>query len=154
MTTVAEVSSRTAFTSNQRRLAVGLVLGVTLVAFEVTAVITALPTITDELGGDSLYGVALAAYMLANLVALVAAGGMADRRGPTVPFLASIATFVAGLVVTGVAPNMVVVVIGRAMQGAGAGGIAPIAYVLVKRAFPVDRQAMMYAVLSLSLIHI
>src|SRR6476619_5059906 len=105
-------------TRDQRVLAIGLVLGVTLVAFEVTAVITALPTITDELGGDSLYGLALAAYTLANLVALVAAGGLADRRGPSLPFLVSIATFVAGLVVAGTAPNMAVVVIGRALQGA------------------------------------
>ena len=44
----------------QRLLAVGLVLGVTMVAFEITAVLTTLPTITDQLHGDSLYGVALA----------------------------------------------------------------------------------------------
>ena len=64
----------TPFTAQQRRLAAGLVLAVMLVAFEVTSVITALPTITDELGGDSLYGVTLAVYTLANLVALVATG--------------------------------------------------------------------------------
>jgi len=66
-------------TAAQRLLAAGLVLGVTLVAFEVTAVITALPTITDELSGDSLYGVTLAAYTLANLVAEI------DTRKVTPP---------------------------------------------------------------------
>ena len=129
-------------------LAVGLVLGVTLVAFESTAVITALPTIADELGGDSLYGIALAAYTLANLVALVAAGRFADRNGPTPTFLIAMLIFVAGLIVSSLAPSMAVVVIGRALQGAGAGGFAPIAYVLVKRAFPDDRQPMMYVFLS------
>lgn len=135
-------------TSAQRVLAVGLVLGVSLVAFETTAVVTALPTITDELGGDSLYGVTLAAYMLANLVALVAAGELADRRGPAFPFVVSVTTFIAGLVVAAAAPTMWVVVLGRVLQGAGSGGFAPIAYVLVKRAFPADRQALMYAFLS------
>ena len=77
---------RTPLTAEQRLLAIGLVLAVTLVAFEVTSVITALPTITDELGGDSLYGVSLSIYTLANLVALVAAGELADRRGPALPF--------------------------------------------------------------------
>ena len=43
---------------------------------------------------------------------------------------------------------MVVVVLGRTLQGAGTGGFAPLAYVLVKRAFPDDRQASMYAMLS------
>lgn len=148
MVTAPTERSVTPLAANQRLLATGLVLGVTLVAFETTAAITALPTIADELGGDSLYGVALAAYTLANLVALVAGGRSADRRGPTPTFVIAIATFVTGLFVAGFAPSMEVIVIGRALQGAGAGGFAPIAYVLVRRAFPADRQAMMYAFLS------
>jgi MFS family permease len=139
---------RTPLTAPQRVLAIGLILAVSLVAFEVTAVITALPTITDELGGDSLYGVSLAIYTLANLVALVAAGELADRRGPSVPFLLCVAMFIAGLLVAAAAGSMVWVVIGRAMQGAGTGGFPPIAYVLVKRAFPDDRQPGMYAFLG------
>ena len=132
----------------QRLLAVGLVLGVTMVAFEITAVLTALPTITDELHGDSLYGVALASYTLANLVALVVTGELTDRYGPAKPYLASLVVFAAGLVVAATATSMAFVVLGRTMQGAGTGGLAPIAYVLVKRAFPADRQANMYAFLS------
>ncbi len=131
-----------------RLLAVGLVLGVTLVAFETTAVITALPTITDELGGDSLYGVALAAYTLANLVSIIAAGRLADRKGPLPVFLTSLSVFVLGLLVAAVAPNMAVVVLGRTLQGAGGGGFGPIAYQLVKRVYPDDRQATMYVYLS------
>ena len=132
----------------QRLMAIGLVLGVTMVAFEITAVLTALPTITDELHGDSLYGVALACYTLANLVALVVTGELTDRYGPARPYLASLAVFAAGLVVAATAQSMAVVVVGRTLQGAGTGGLAPIAYVLVKRAFPADRQPSMYAYLS------
>ncbi len=138
----------TPLTRQQRSLAVGLVLGVTLVAFEMTAVLTALPTITDELGGESLYGVALAAYTLADVVALVATGEIADRRGPALPYVLSLSTFVVGLLVAAAAPNMVLIVLERALQGAGTGGIAPIAYILVKRAFPDDRQGSLYAFLS------
>ncbi len=141
-------AQRAPLDAGQRLLAIGLVLGVTLVAFESTAVITALPTIADELGGDSLYGVALACYTLADLVALVAAGLLADRIGPRIPFLLSITTFVVGLTVAGTANTMVVVVLGRTLQGAGTGGFAPLAYVLVKRAFPDNRQPTMYALLS------
>ncbi len=119
-----------------------------LVAFEVTSVITALPTITDELGGDSLYGVTLAIYTLANLVALVATGEFSDRRGPALPFVMCIATLIIGLVVAATAPSMIWIVVGRALQGAGTGGFTPIAYSLVKRAFPADRQPMVYAYLS------
>ena len=129
-------------------LAIGLVLGVTLVAFEVTAIITALPTITDELGGDSLYGVALAIYTLANMVSLIVAGRLADKHGPTGVYLVSVAVFVVGLVVAGAAPNMWIVVLGRLLQGLGSGGFSPVAFILVKRAFPEERQPMMYAWLS------
>jgi MFS family permease len=138
----------TRLTPSQRLLATGLVLGVTLVAFEVTAIVTAMPTITDELGGTSLYGLAVAVYTLANMVALVAAGELADRRGPVLPYVASIGTFVAGLLVASWAPSMVWVVVGRTLQGAGTGGLQPIAYTLVQRAFPEDRRPTMYAILS------
>ena len=132
----------------QRLMAIGLVLGVTMVAFEITAVLTTLPTITDQLHGDSLYGVALACYTLANLVALVVTGELTDRYGPARPYLASLAVFAGGLVVAATASSMALVVLGRTLQGAGTGGLAPIAYVLVKKAFPTDRQPAMYAYLS------
>lgn len=140
--------THTAAPPSTRALAVGLVLAVTLVAFETTAVITALPTITDELGGDSLYGAALSAYLLADLVALVAASEAADRRGPRLPFTTSVGVFVAGLAVAAAAPTMPFVVLGRVLQGAGAGGLASISYVVVRRAFPERRQPVMYAFLS------
>jgi MFS family permease len=146
MTPAAPVTTR--LNREQRLMAIGLVLGVMMVAFEITAVITALPTITDELQGDSLYGVALACYTLANLVALVVTGELTDRYGPAKPYLASLAVFAGGLVVAATAQSMGLVVLGRTLQGAGTGGLAPIAYVLVKRAFPADRQPSMYAYLS------
>jgi len=142
------LSEKQALTPAQRRLGVGLVLGVTLVAFETTAVITALPTITDELGGDALYGVTLAAYTLAQLVSLVAMGPFADRRGARLPFIAAVSTFTIGLVVAAIAPTMAVVAVGRTLQGMGAGGFSTLAYALVRRAFPEGRQPTMYAILS------
>lgn len=144
----APTATRTPLDADQRRLAAGLVLSVTLVAFEVTAIITALPTIADALDGDSLYGVTLAAYTLANMVALVAAGELADRHGPAIPFTVCITAFIAGLVVAAAAPTMPIVVLGRVLQGVGTGGFNPVAYSLVRRAFPTDRQPMIYAYLS------
>src|SRR3954462_13424679 len=138
------VAMRTKFDATQRALAVGLVLSVTLVAFESTAVITALPTITDELHGISLYGTTIAAYMLADLIALVWSSETADRYGVRRPFLVCIGIFIAGLVVAATAQSMVFVVAGRFLQGAGSGGFAPIAYISVRRAFPEDRQPSMY----------
>ena len=134
--------------AGQRALAVGLVLSVTLVAFETTAVLTALPTIADELDGLSLYGATIAAYMLADLVALVWAGEWADRYGVRRPFVVCISIFIVGLIVAASAQSMVIVLVGRLLQGAGSGAFAPLSSISVRRAFPEDRQSTMYAWLS------
>ena len=147
-TGASELRERTPLDATQRALAIGLVLCVTLVAFETTAVLTALPTITDELDGLSLYGATIAAYMLADLVALVWSGEWADRYGVRRPFVICIIVFVAGLVVAASAPTMELVLLGRLLQGAGSGGFAPLSYIAVRRAFPPGRQGTMYAYLS------
>ncbi|MEZ5216998.1 MAG: MFS transporter [Ilumatobacteraceae bacterium] len=131
-----------------RLLVLGLFLAVSIAALEATAVITALPTIVDELDGRSLYGFTLAAYMLATLLAIVSAGRAADRSGPARPFALSVLLFVIGLAVAGVAPSMPIVVLGRFLQGAGTGGFNALAYVGVRLGFEEDRQPTVYAILS------
>jgi MFS family permease len=138
----------TATTGNQRPLAAGLVMAVTLNAFEAVAVVTAMPAISKDLHGDRLYGAAFSAYMLANLVALVVGGEQSDRRGPAVPFLGGIAAFAVGLVVAGLAPTMPVVLVGRVLQGAGSGALASVAYVAIGRAWSTDDQPRLFALLS------
>lgn len=138
----------TAVTPQQRLLAAGLVLTVFISAFEATAVITALPTIADQLHGRSLYGTVFAVSLLATLIAIVAAGEYADRKGPATPFVAAAILFVSGLIVAATATTMVQIVGGRFLQGLGIGGFSSLAYVTVSRGFPAERRPTMYAVLS------
>jgi len=137
-----------AVSPQQRLLAAGLVLTVFISAFESTAVITALPTIADELHGRSLYGTVFAVSLLATLVAIVTAGEYADRKGPATPFVAAAILFVSGLIVAATANTMIQVVGGRFLQGLGIGGFSSLAYVTVSRGFPAERRPTMYAVLS------
>ena len=111
----------THISQRQRALAIGLVSCTSLVAFETTSLLTALPTIADDLQGDYLYGATLAAYMLAAIIGLVAASEQADRRGPRAPFIGCIGIFIIGLLIASVATSMPLVLIGRVFQGAGAG---------------------------------
>src|SRR5262245_22990518 len=134
--------------THDRPLAVGLVMAVTLNAFEAVAVVTAMPAISKELHGDRLYGAAFSAYMLANLVALVVGGEQSDRRGPAAPFLGGITAFAVGLVVAGLAPTMPVVLLGRVLQGAGSGALASVAYVAIGRAWSADDQPRLFALLA------
>jgi MFS family permease len=132
----------------RRALTVGLVLAVTMYAFEALAVAAALPRVLDDLGGIRLYGAAFSAYMLGSLVAMAVSGEAADRRGPEVPFAVGLACFAGGLVVAAAAPSMVVVVVARALQGAGGGAVAACAYVAVGRGFPEHDRARVFALLA------
>ena len=129
-------------------LTVGLVLTVTLVAFEALAVSTVMPIVARELGNLQLYGWVFTAFMLGSLIGIVVVGGIIDRRGLGAPFAVGIGLFVTGLVVGGLAPSMEVLVGARFVQGLGAGTVPPIAYVAIGRSLPERLRPQMFATLS------
>ena len=94
----------------RRRLTLGLVLTITLVAFEALAISTVLPVVSDDLGGLGLYGWVFSGFFLGSLLGIVAAGQQADARGTAAPFAAGLVLFAAGLLVGGLAPSMGVLV--------------------------------------------
>lgn len=136
------------WTAERRALTIGLLLSVTAIGFEALAVGTVLPSIADDLGGLRLYGWTFSAFMLTNLAATILAGQVADRRGPAFPYAGGLTLFGTGLVIAGFAPTMLVVVLGRAVQGAGAGAIGAMAYVSISRGYPDELRARVLALLS------
>jgi MFS family permease len=131
-----------------RTLTLGLVLTITLVAFEALAVATIMPIVVAELGNPDLYGWVFTAALLGSLIGIVVVGGVIDRSGLVRPFLVGLGLFSIGLLIGGLAPSMEVLVAGRALQGLGGGAIPPIAYVAIGRALPEDLRARMFATLS------
>jgi MFS family permease len=136
------------WSAGQRSLTVGLVLTITLVAFEALAVSTVMPIVADELDGIELYGWVFTAFMLGSLIGIVLVGGLIDHRGLGGPFAAGIALFAIGLIVGGLAPSMPVLVAARFVQGLGAGTVPPIAYVAIGRSLPEHLRPQMFATLS------
>ena len=136
------------FSPGRRALTAGLVMTITLVAFEALAVATVMPLVRRELGSLELYGWVFSAFFLGTLIGIVIVGGLIDRGGLVRPFAAGLALFSIGLIVGGLAPSMPVLVAGRFLQGLGAGAIPPIAYVSIGRALPDDLRPRMFAVLS------
>jgi MFS family permease len=132
----------------QRALTVGLVLAVTFVAFEALAVATILPVVGRQLGELRLYGWVFSAFLLASLIGIVLAGTLADRMPLGRPMLAGLALFALGLIIGGTAPDMLVLVAGRAVQGLGAGVVPAVAYVAISRCYAEQSRPRMFAVLS------
>lgn len=119
-----------------RALSIGIVSVVFLIAFEATAVGTAMPVAARELHGIPLYAFAFSAYFTTSLFAMVLSGQWADRRGPLGPLAAGITAFGAGLLLSGTAGTMWMFVAGRAVQGLGGGLVIVALYVVVSRAYP------------------
>jgi len=119
-----------------RLLRVGLVLLITLVALEAMSVATVMPVVEQDLGDLALYGWTFSAFFLGGLVGVVVASSAADRMAPWIPVACALVVFVAGLTVAGLAPSMLVLVMGRALQGLGAGALPAVAFVCVGRAVP------------------
>lgn len=131
-----------------RALTIGLFLTITFVASEALAVAPALPVVRRDLGGLALYGFVFSGFMLGSLVGTVLAGRETDRRGPTPPFLTGVGLFIVGLLVAGLAPSMEVLVLGRVLQGLGAGAVPAVAYAAIGRKLPDALRPRMLAMLS------
>src|SRR5947208_15238171 len=118
---IAEMGDERVLGRAYRALSVGIVSVVLLIAFEATAVGTAMPVAARELDGVSLYAFAFSGYFTTSLFGMVAAGQWADRRGPLGPVGVGMAAFTAGLVLAGAAGSRWVFVAGRAVPGLGGG---------------------------------
>jgi MFS family permease len=123
------------FGPSYRRPSIGIVALVFLVAFEAMAVATAMPLAVRALDGIALYAWAFSGVTTASMFATVVAGVLADRYGALPPLLAGVASFTVGLVVAGLATNMIVFIAGRMVQGLGAGAIIVSVYVTVAQAY-------------------
>jgi MFS family permease len=147
-TTGSKRTRSTLWTPARRFTTVGLVVVMTLMAFEFLGVATALPTLVASLHGGRLYAWPITAFSAASAIGSALAGRWADRRGPGMPLLSSISLFCVGLVVAGTAVSMPILLVGRVVQGTGAGAATVAMYVLIAQAYEKSDRPAMSAVLA------
>src|SRR5438477_2146410 len=114
----------------------GLMVTLLLAALDQTIVATALPRIVGELGGITQYSWVFTAYMLATTVTVPLYGKLGDIYGRRPLFLAAIAIFLFGSALCGAAQGMTQLVVFRAVQGLGAGGLFPLALATIGNIVP------------------
>ncbi|MEU8247572.1 MFS transporter [Nonomuraea sp. NPDC048916] len=131
-----------------RTATLGILLVMTLVAFEGMSVGVVMPEISEQLDALNLYGVSFSAFLIASLFANVVSGLWADRRGYAVPFLIGMALFVAGMGLAGAAGGKEVFLVARAVQGLGAGCTIVAIYVMIARVYPPDVRPKVFAATS------
>jgi MFS family permease len=121
--------------AGHRRTTIGLLTLVTLIAFEAMAVGTAMPSAVAELDAVAWYAWPFSAFLVTSVVGMVLGGELGDRRPPRPGVLGGVLVFAAGLVIAGIAQHMAVLVIGRAVQGLGAGVVIVLLYVIAGQAY-------------------
>ncbi|OTB02352.1 hypothetical protein M426DRAFT_74691 [Hypoxylon sp. CI-4A] len=92
-------------------------------ALDVSIITTALPTITDDIGGARQYVWIANSFTVASSVLQPLFGQLSDLFGRRTPFISSVALFAIGSGVAGGAKNAGALIAGRTIQGAGAGGM-------------------------------
>ncbi|MFC4618718.1 MDR family MFS transporter [Camelliibacillus cellulosilyticus] len=131
--------------SNKIVVMIGLIIGLIFSELDETVVNTAMPTIIRELGGLSLYGWVAGIYMLTMSAFMPIFGKLADLLGRKKIYLLCLALFIGGSIVCGTAHSMTLLLIGRGIQGAGAGGLMPLAMTISSDLFPVEKRAKVQA---------
>jgi EmrB/QacA subfamily drug resistance transporter len=114
----------------------GLMVTLLLAALDQTIVATALPKVVSDLGGISQYTWVFTAYMLGSTVTVPLYGKLGDVHGRKPLFIVAIVIFLAGSALCGTAQNMWELVVFRALQGIGAGGLFPLTLAMVGMIVP------------------
>jgi len=101
----------------------GLVLVMLLASLDSTIVSTALPTIVSELGGLEHLAWVVTGYLLAQTIVTPIYGKVGDLYGRKIVLQSAIVLFLIGSALCGLSQNMTQLIVFRAIQGLGGGGL-------------------------------
>jgi EmrB/QacA subfamily drug resistance transporter len=136
VTATPEIAPR--YLSHRQILVVlgGLLAGVFLAALDQSIVGTALPRIVSDLGGLNHLSWVVTVYLLTSTASTPLWGKISDLYGRRPMFQTAICVFVGGSMVAALAPNMAMLIGGRAIQGLGAGGLIALALSIIGDVIP------------------
>jgi EmrB/QacA subfamily drug resistance transporter len=127
---------------------IGIMLSLFLASMESTVVATATPTIVGELGGLSHFSWVFSAYMLASTTTVPLYGKLSDLYGRRRLYIVAMILFLIGSVLCGQANSMTQLILARGLQGVGAGGIMPLAFILIGEMFTLQQRTRMQGFFS------
>lgn len=114
-----------------RAIVAGIMLAMFLSALEQTIVAPALPAIGKSLGGVDDLSWVVTAYLLAATAMTPLFGKLSDIYGRRTILLTAIGIFIVGSVACALAPTIWTLILARALQGIGGGGLLPIAQTII-----------------------
>ncbi|WP_431277025.1 MDR family MFS transporter [Leifsonia poae] len=140
MTTTSPAVTKASAGSPQKRTIVllfaGLMVTMLLASLDQTIFSTALPTIVGELNGVDHMLWVTTAYILASTIMLPVYGKLGDLIGRKGLFIGAIALFIVGSVIGGMSQDMTWLIVGRAVQGLGGGGLMILSNAIIADVVP------------------
>jgi EmrB/QacA subfamily drug resistance transporter len=129
-------------------ITLGIMLSLFLASMESTVVATAMPTIAAQLGGLEWYSWVFSAYMLASTTTVPLFGKLSDIYGRRPIYAIAMGFFLVGSLLCGQAQSIEQLIAFRAVQGLGAGGLLPLAFIIVGDLFTFEQRARMQGLFS------
>jgi len=115
-----------------RRLMPVLFIGVFMAALDTAIIGPAIPALRAAFGVDNReVGLVMIVYILFSLPATALMANLSDRYGRRTVYLGSVAVFALGSLLIAVSPRFWMILVGRAIQGIGNGGIIPTASAVI-----------------------
>lgn len=125
----------------RNRILLVLFIGVLMAALDIAIVAPALPALQATFGiNDRLLAWTFTIYVLFNLIGTPLMAKLSDISGRRTIYILDVLLFAGGSLLVAFAPDFGVLLLGRAMQGLGAGGIFPVASAVIGDTFPAEKR--------------
>jgi MFS family permease len=121
-----------------------VVLGVWLNAADALVTATIMPSVARDLGGAAYYGWAVAFYLTGSILAGASTGQLSHRLGLRPGMIIAALAYAAGCVLSAASPTIEAFLLGRVLQGIGAGWLVGFCYVAIGVVFPEALWARMF----------
>ncbi|KAJ7146731.1 iron permease, partial [Mycena epipterygia] len=120
-----------------------------ITALELSVVSTALPTIVNTLHGAQFVWIG-SAYTLCSTAFVPLSGSLAEIFGRKILMFGSILIFAIGSVLCGAATSLNFLIVGRAVQGLGAGGLASLCHIILSDLVPLKERGVFNGLIAIS----
>jgi EmrB/QacA subfamily drug resistance transporter len=137
--------------SDARKLQVviGVLTAMFLAALDQTIISPALPRIGAELGDAAFLPWIVSAYFVTGTAVTPLYGKLSDIRGRRPVVLIALGVFLVGSTICALAPSMPIMILGRAVQGLGGGGLIALAQTVIGDLVPPRERARYVAFISM-----
>ncbi len=127
--------------TKRKQILIILFVGVLMGALDVAIIGPAMPSIRQQLQLDERQGAWIfSIYILFNLISTPLMARLSDLWGRRAIYVLDVTLFGLGSLLAALSPSFAWLLVGRALQGAGAGGVVPVAGTVIGDTFPPEKR--------------